>query len=142
MLNFCTKYVPDLRFRHPCCIFISGTTGAGKSYFVKNLIECGGTDVTYDNIYYFMPRMEQLDIVPHKNQEMFYNQGMPEEDWINAHLKNGKKNLLIIDDQWHKCLENPIVYTLLTHDRRHLGVSLCFISQNFFEKSKNAITYR
>lgn len=89
-----------------------------------------------------MPRMENLDIAPPENQEMFIHQGMPDEDWINAHLRNGKKNLLIIDDQWHKCLDNPDVYTLLTHDRRHLGVSLCFISQNFFEKSKNAITYR
>jgi len=143
MINFSTKHVPDLRFRHPCCLFISGTTGAGKSHFVKNLIECGGTNVVFDNIYYFMPKIEHLEITPCENQEMFIQQGLPKQDWVDAHIKkDGTKNLIVIDDQWQRSLECPVVYDLLTHDRRHLNVSLCFISQNFFEKSNNAVTYR
>ena len=143
MINFSTRYVPDLRFRHPCCLLISGTTGAGKSHFVKNLIECGGANTTFDFIYYFMPKIEDLDIAPPTSTEMFLEQGLPKDDWVKAHLKKGeKKCLVVVDDQWQKSLDCPVMYQLLTHDRRHLDVSLCFISQNFFEKSNNAVTYR
>jgi hypothetical protein len=145
MINLTTKYVPDLRFRHPCCLLITGTTGAGKSHFVKNLIECGGTDVVYDKIYYYMPKIEELGILPGANQQMFIDKGLPKQDWVDAHIKkDGTKNLIVIDDQWQRSLECPVVYDLITHDRRHLQVSLIFISQNFFEKSKSnhAVTYR
>jgi len=143
MINLCTSFIPDLRFRHPFSMLISGSTGVGKSHFIKNVIECGGADVDFDNIFYFMPRLEQIDLVPLKNQELFLLQGLPDEDWIKENIKeDGSNNMIVIDDQWGKCLDNEIIYTLLTHDRRHRGVSLCFISQNFFEKAKNAITLR
>ena len=90
-----------------------------------------------------MPKLENLEIAPPSKTEMFLQQGLPKEDWVKAHIKNdGKKCLIVVDDQWQKSLDCPVIYQLLTHDRRHLDVSLCFISQNFFEKSNNAVTYR
>jgi hypothetical protein len=147
MINLCTTYIPDMRFKHPCAILISGTTGVGKSHFVKLIIECGGTDVVYDNIFYFTPRMNKLDIVPAESQEIFYCQGLPTETFVKERIKHdGSKNLIVIDDQWQKCVKDDYINALLTTERRHLnedsGVSIILISQNYYQKGEHSITLR
>ena len=147
MINLCTSYIPDMRFRHPCCILISGTTGVGKSHFVKLLIECQGTDVVFDNIFYFTPRKGPNNIITAEGQEIFYCQGLPTESFVKSHVKNdGSKNLIVVDDQWQKCVNDEYVNNLLTYERRHLnedkGVSIILISQNYYEKGTHARTLR
>ena len=146
-VNVCTQYVPDIRFKHPCCILISGTTGVGKSHFVKLIIECGGTDVVYDNIYYFTPRGSKVDIITAENQNIFYCQGLPDDQFLKDHIKpDDAKNLLVVDDQWQKCVKSKFMHLLLSYERRHLneerGISLILISQNYFERGEQARTLR
>ena len=136
-----------MRFKHPCAILISGTTGVGKSHFVKLVIECGGTDVIYDNIFYFTPRMNKVDIAPLEQQEIFYCQGLPTETFVKERIMHdGSKNLIVIDDQWQKCVNDDYVNQLLTFERRHLnedsGVSIIVIAQNYFQKGEHSITLR
>jgi len=144
MHNHVIRYVPDLRFQHPCALFISGTTGAGKSHFVKRLIERRGIRGNIKNIYYFMPRLERLDIRVPARQELFPMTGLPTRAWLDETFKKQKRGnaLIIIDDQWSSCVESKDCEYLLSYGRRHIGLSMCFLAQNFYEKSRKAITLR
>ena len=144
MHNHVIRFVPDLRFQHPCSLLISGTTGAGKSHFVANLIEKRGIRGKIKHIYYFMPRLERLEITPPRGQELYRMTGLPTRSWLDETFKVPKKgkSLIVIDDQWSECVESKDVEYLLTYGRRHLGLSMCFLAQNFYEKSRKAITLR
>jgi len=144
MANHLAKFIPDLRFAHPCSLLVSGTTGAGKSHFVKLLIENDGIKGNIDTIYYFMPRLENLDIKPNENQNLYICEGMPTQSWVDNTFKKDSEsvNLIVVDDMWSQCIQSPVIEYLLTYGRRHLNVSMVFIAQNFYEKSPKAITLR
>jgi hypothetical protein len=135
--------LPPLEFQHPTALLISGTTGSGKSYFTKNLVEYGAISGDIKNIWYFMPKYEHLDIIPPRNQKLFVIEGLPTKDWMDQQFKDKKRdNLIIIDDQWGKCVNSELCEHLLGYGRRHYGVSLIFISQNYYEKGTHSILMR
>jgi len=70
-----TRFVPDLRFQHPTALLIAGTTGSGKTQFVKNLIEHGGIKGKINKIYFFLPRLEPLLIETDDDTKIFLEQG-------------------------------------------------------------------
>lgn len=143
MPNYIANYLENFQFSHPCALLVSGTTGAGKSFFIKNLIEKNGIKGTISTIYYFMPRLEPLEITPLPHQKLYVLEGMPTNRWYeDTFNENTRDTLIIIDDMWSECIESEVVRRLLTHGRRHLGISLAFTAQNFFERSKQAITLR
>jgi Cdc6-like AAA superfamily ATPase len=146
MSNILTEcpLVPDLRISHPSSIFIAGATGTGKSNFIKNLIECDGIKGGTDVVYYFMPRFENLDINPPKGLDIYKQEGLPDQEWVNKTIEPYKerKTLIVVDDMWNQCVESPVIEYLLTYGRRHLNLSLIFVAQNFYEKSRKAITLR
>ena len=51
--------------------FLTGHSGAGKSTFLKNMIEKNGIKGTINEIYYFMPQIETLNIKTKPNQMNF-----------------------------------------------------------------------
>ena len=138
------KWVPDLRFQHPAALLVSGTTGAGKSHWVKLLIENDGIKGDIEKIYYFMPILENINISPNANQQLFLMEGMPTRSWVDDTFKVNQdaKTLIVVDDQFSKCVQDQVIEHLLTFGRRHYGLSLIFIAQNFYEKSKNSRTLR
>ena len=143
MPNYLGRFITDLRFQHPCALLISGTTGAGKSNFVKNVIERQGIKGTIRTIYYFMPKLETLDITPLPGQKIFYFAGLPTEKFVRDNFKESTRDtLIIIDDQWSAAIESEVVSNLAIYGRRHDGISLIMITQNFYEKAKRAIIIR
>ena len=138
-----TKYVKDLRFKHPTALLIAGTTGSGKSEFVKNLIENDGIKGKITKIYFFLPRLEPLLIETDDKTKIFLEQGLPTQDWISNNFKPGdNETLLVIDDQWTEAVKSAAVENLSCFGRRHYGCSLCFITQNFFTRSPRSIIIR
>lgn len=143
--SYVGRFIHDLRFQHPFCILVSGTTGAGKSQFLKNVIEKGGIKGRIRSIYYFMPRMETLDINPGNGRRLYCMEGIPTKKWIDETLKESTRDVLIvIDDQWDAAIESPDVKALCSYERRHSGVSMAFVTQNFYEQGKavRAMKYR
>ena len=137
------RHVADLRFQHPCSLLISGTTGSGKTHFTKNLVEYKGIAGPITRIFLFLPRIEPVEIAAPTGQELFLMEGLPTQNWVDITFKSGPGNaLIIIDDQWSRCIDSKVIEFLLTFGRRHLGLSLIFITQNFYEKSKISITLR
>lgn len=130
-------------FHHPICMIISGTTGSGKSNFVKLMIENDAIKPRIDQIWYFMPKTEVLHIKTREDQELHIRSGLPTQEWFDENVKNSKdKILVVIDDQWSKAIASDFVNNLVLVERRHAndynGVSIICISQNYFQKSDNA----
>lgn len=143
--SYVGRFIHDLRFQHPFCILVSGTTGAGKSRFLKNVIEKGGIKGRIRTIYYFMPRLENLDINPGNGRRLYCMEGIPTKKWIDETLKESTRDVLIvIDDQWDAAIESPDIKNLCSFERRHSGVSMAFVTQNFYEQGKSvrAMKYR
>jgi DNA helicase HerA-like ATPase len=139
-----TKYVKDLRFKHPTALLIAGTTGSGKSEFVKKLIENKGIKGKITKIYFFLARLEPLLIDTDETTKIFLEQGLPTQEWVTNTFKPGVDNqtLLIIDDQWTEAVKSAAVENLSCFGRRHYGVSLIYITQNFFTRSPRSIIIR
>jgi len=130
-------YVPNnLKFRHPTALFITGTTGAGKSRFISNTIEKSGIKGRINNIYYFMPHTEKLNIRPLPHQKLHLIQGIPTRRWLDKTFfpENNRDSLVIIDDQWTEAANSEVSKLLITYGKNHWGCSLIFVSHSFFEK--------
>jgi len=108
------------------------------------MIECEGVKGGFNVIYYFMPRLEEPNIQPLENAQLIVMEGLPTKDFVDDTFSESSqvKYLIVIDDQWSACIENPVIEYLLTYGRRHLNLSLFFVAQNFYEKSRKAITLR
>ena len=135
MPHFTGWVMSSTKFDHPTALFITGTTGAGKSHFIKKTIENEGIKGVINNIFYFMPYMEAIDIQPLPHQKLFLMTGIPTQRWLTDVFKKDYANdsLIIIDDQWTECCNSNVARSLLTHSRRHDRVSLIFVSHSFYE---------
>lgn len=135
------RFVNDLRFQHPFCCLVSGTTGVGKSTFVKHLIERDGIKGVINEIYYFMPSIEKIDIKVAKHQKLYLMEGLPTKKWMNENwspTKTNKDVCFIIDDLWDEVLKDSTCKRICTWGRNHLGISTAFITQYYFEQHTKA----
>ena len=85
--SFLGPFIHDLRFVHPFCMLVSGTTGAGKSTFLRNLIEKEGIKGRINEIFYFMPRTENIKIRVPPHQRFVKMQGLPTQEWVDKNWK-------------------------------------------------------
>jgi len=144
-MTYYSAWVPETtKFEHPCALFITGTTGSGKSRFIANTIEHGGITGQIEHIFYFMPRMEPLSLVPLEHQKLHKYQGIPTQYWLDNTFEPEYQNnsIIVVDDQWTEACNSDIARLLLTYSRRHLNVSLIFVSHSFFEKGPFSIIMR
>jgi septin family protein len=139
--NIVGRFVNDFRFEHPFCTLISGTTGVGKSTFVKNLIERDGIKGNIREIYYFMPEIEKISINVPQHQKLYLMEGIPTKEWISKNwtvATSNKDVLFIVDDQWDDVLKDKTCKRLCSWGRNHLGFSTLFVTQYYFEQANMA----
>ena len=88
------RFIHDFRFVHPFCCLISGTTGVGKSTFVKKLIEREMIKGVINEIYFFMPVIEKISIKTPPHQKVYLMEGLPTKEWVNKNWSptTSKKN--------------------------------------------------
>ena len=143
MNSYLGKLFTDFRFAHPAAVLVSGSTGSGKSFFVKNVIEKGGIRGRITSIYYFMPRLERLDINPPPGQRLYLMEGLPTRNWVDETFRETQRDsMIVIDDQWKEAVDNRCIEYLLVYGRRHLGITIFGITQNFYQRSKASTLIR
>lgn len=120
-----------LTWKHPFTACVSGPSGAGKSSFVfrfmnyvNEIMRPAPTSILYcyDS---WQGAFENLRGVE-------FHDGLPSKD----QLKSGQ--LLIVDDLMNE-VDQKIV-DIFTKHSHHLGVSVMFLTQNFFYKTMRTIT--
>jgi hypothetical protein len=123
----------DVRFRHPFTCSIAGPTGCGKSVFTFRLISEANELIT--------PAPEKIMYCYSEYQSMFneypqvtFHEGLPNNDEFD-----GKhRTLLILDDMMSEAGEGVSnIFTKISH---HRNVSVIFLTQNIFYKSKHSRT--
>lgn len=120
----------DPRFKHPFTCLVAGPTGCGKTTFVKELLE-----------------KSQLLIDPPPQRTVWcYSEWQPDYENIKADFKEGIvpefdpsiTNLIVIDDLMGNA-DSKIV-DLFTKKSHHCNLSVIYIVQNIFQKSKESRT--
>ena len=132
------------RFSSPSTICIVGPTGSGKSVFAKQFIE--NTNKMFPKfppkkILYcygiYQPLFEEMEReIPY----ITFQHGLPSEEILNDFASSGDHCLCIIDDLMNAATKNEDVELLFTQKSHHMNISVIFISQNLFNRNKNART--
>lgn len=130
-MNLClSSLIMDFpKLQHPFTMVISGPTGCGKSYFVRDLIRFKEEmfSVIPDKIVWFygiyQPLYDEISNVS-------FVEGLPSkyQEYLGTHT------LFIIDDLMCEC--DKRLTHLFTRGSHHLNLSVIFITQNFFHKAK------
>ena len=128
MEEYISLGIMDPRLKHPFTCIIAGSSGCGKTQFVLNLVK---------NIESLIHPIPQKII-------WFYSEWQDEYNKVNAEFNESipklcdidkdTPKLMIIDDLMGKC--DDILLQLFTKISHHRNLSVIYITQNLFNKSK------
>ena len=125
----------DFRMQHPFTSIVSGMTGSGKSYFVKQLLE---------NIEDTMcPKPKRILWLYGQDQSLYgelktnvpsieFYRGIPPDLDNDEFLDTKIPNLIIIDDLMSDCKNDERLTRLFTIGSHHKNLSIIFLVQNLF----------
>jgi len=123
----------DVRFKHPFTCMIAGPTKSGKTSFTFRLIDEAQEQITPppERIMYCYGEYQSIfNNYPHIN----FNEGLPD----NKEFDGKRRTLLILDDLMKEAGDSVLdIFTKLSH---HRNVSVIFLTQNLFFKSKQSRT--
>ncbi len=111
---------------------IAGSTGCGKTYFVKQLIEKRNLliDPTPKNIYYNYAQWQPIFSEMEKEDGVKFADGLPNMDELEP------DSLLILDDLFMQLANNKELVDLFCVTSHHKRISCIFITQSFYYDSK------
>ena len=137
----------QLHFLHPFTMTLAGGRRTGKTHFTKFLLEHNHNFISprIDTIIWFHGASQQhmlnelVEKVQISGQHIEFLQGLPQDKTIQELLVNfiGQNKLIVLDDLMETACNRADVAALFTHGR-HENVSVIFLTQNFFHKSKYA----
>ena len=136
----------DLRFRHPFSCIIGGSSGSGKTVWVKNLLEnCDmmiahgdpnlvHTAFTLRVIYFYNEDQSQLFAEMKANGSVTeFIQGVPDLQTVEELSSTHDPAIIVIDDLMNHI--NDDLSELFT-SFRHRNISVIYLTQNIFQKEK------
>ena len=128
-----------IQFHHPFRLICTGSSGVGKTYFVKNFLDSIDkiVDVHFDSIIYCYSEDQPLyNEMKENNPSIIWVKGLTDD--INDFLSNPSENkLLIIDDQMAEAAAASVLLSLFTKKSHHSNTSIIFITQNLFFQGKH-----
>ena len=123
----------DPRWKHPFTAIVAGPTGSGKSVFTFQFIREAAKMIN--------PTVERIVYCYGEYQDMFndypqvhFNEGLPDISQFDGR----HRTLLILDDLMSE--SNDSVSNIFTKFSHHRNVSVIFLTQNLFYKSKQSRT--
>ena len=120
--------------RHPARILIFGPSSSGKSTLVSKILDNQSLifDQVFDRIIYCSDGSSlftQNTNLPIENYEIY------DKTLFNT-LDSRQNNCLIIDDFMHRAADDIQISELFTKRSHHQNVTIIFLLQNLFPKSK------
>ena len=127
------REITDSRLEKPFRLIIAGPSGAGKTTFLKELVNNCHFDTPFDKIYYHYP--DYLDEIPVQFEQIVeYKQGLLD---VNDFVTIPKNSLIIYDDMMNECGKSEDTMKLFTVMARKRNVSLIYLVQNVYDNSKH-----
>ena len=121
----------DVRMRHPFTALVSGPTGCGKSYFVRELLRhrASHIDVTFHDVIWCYGEWQPLYDKVRKEMGVKFHEGV-----LHNVPKDGKPRLVVIDDLMREA--DAHVVDMFTKGSHHRNLSVIFITQNLFYQNR------
>ena len=116
----------DTRFQHPFSMIIAGSSGSGKTYFTKLLMD--RVSVTFEKIFWFYTEWQDAY---RDCDHIDFIAGMPTSFDEYLDVTDGPK-AMIFDDLMVKCASSELVAQAFTQKRHHQNVSVVLIMQNLY----------
>lgn len=117
---------------HPFSCLVAGPSKAGKTIFVKKLIDSKDSMIKHDlrKIWWFYAENQPIYDTLTTNVEFI--QGLPDKTIFQSF--NGQPQLVILDDLMQETKNNALLTRLFTRGCHHWNISVIQIVQNaFFE---------
>jgi len=121
----------DLRFSHPSNVLVCAPSGAGKSYFVKRIVENRSEmfNVTFEKVLWYYTEYQSIynELAEHQNVQFI--EGAPTMD----HFPPGEgPKFVIVDDMMDQIKRNPDFLKIAIKGSHHRNLSFWFLSQSIF----------
>ena len=120
-----------LSFRHPTTILVAGPTQAGKSFFLKQVIDQNLIQPPPTRIIYVYS-----DSHPDLNDSVEYVKGMKNFIPLLESIDPSERNLVVLDDQMSEAGKSEEASNLFTKGSHHKNITVVYIVQNLFDKGK------
>ena len=130
----------DARLQIPFSMSLNGTSGCGKSFFIKTLLLNQGALLTqkWHKIFY-VSRYKLAGLerdLAHLPIEFLQGE-IPSLLQLRARQVPGQQTCLVVDDMIESAAKNCDIKSLFT-EGRHIGYSIILSSQNLFQAGKYA----
>ncbi len=132
IIIFQMEYTFNTKFIHPFTMIVSGSSGSGKTYFTKRMIQ-NNVDPTLKTIFWFYAEWQSGYADMPSNVQLI--PGMPES--LDKYLDTvvGEK-AVVFDDLMADCVDNTMISDAFTKMRHHRNVSVVLLLQNLFCQGK------
>lgn len=128
---------------HSCStISISGTTGSGKTTFVKKLIE--NLDTMFEPIspkkvlYCYGVYQDEFTVMENSFPSVSFQRGLPSESDIEELI--GNHNVIVMDDLMNELVNNKEMEKLFTQGAHHKKLTILYLNQNMYCQGKHSRT--
>jgi hypothetical protein len=134
----------ELKLKHPFTCICAGTTGSGKTYWTRNLLENWSDlidiNVEIPKVLWCYGQIQRFP--PISNVDVEYYRGLPTEEYIlkKEDEKEKRPNIIVLDDLMGDMKTNDNIKSLFTQGSHHNGISVIYIVQNLFNHDKNQKT--
>ena len=129
------------RFEHPFTSMIAGTTGAGKTAWIRSLLQqaSGAIYLPPERIVWcylqWQPAYtEMLVAIPH----IELVKGIPTALEQDYYFDVNKRNLIVFDDQMIDTSKDKRIVNLFTFGSHHRNLRVIYILQNLFHQGKGS----
>ena len=124
--------VCDSKLEKPFRILIGGSSGSGKTTFLKELVNRNHFSSPFEKIVYFYP--EYLYESPVEFEQIVdYKPGLADLEYFSSLPQN---SLIIYDDMMNECGNSKEIMQLFSVVARKRNLSIIFIVQNMFDQTK------
>lgn len=122
-------------------VCVSGSTGAGKSWWVYRLLKCESAFVTKPQkiLYCYGQFQELLARMENEFPNITMHDGIPSTETLQE-FADGQHNVVVLDDLQSCVVNSPTMERLFTQFSHHLRFSVIFLTQNPYVQGKYSRT--